>query len=75
MTKGTRPPGRLEPRGRGHYGIRHHPNSKMSVVLKEGKTIEEEKVLAKKRKVQRIVSASLQREDVPLRNPAHTWTW
>jgi len=47
----------------------------MSVVLKEGKTIEEEKALAKKRKVQRIVSASLQREDVPLRNPAHTWTW
>ena len=66
---------RLEVRGRGKMGIRVHPDSRLSVVLKEGKTrvqlLEEERA----RKLKRIVSAGLVREDTPLRNPRSMWTW
>lgn len=75
VTKGPRPPARMEPRGRGHYGFRSHPHSKLCVVLKEGKTIEQQKAEAKKRKLKRIVSAALTREDKPIRNPSPTWGW
>ncbi|KAF9485364.1 ribosomal protein L22 [Pholiota conissans] len=75
VTKGPRPPMRLEPRGRGHYGTRTHFHSKMSVVLKEGKTLEQQKEAARKRKLNRIVSAALVREDKPIRNPSPTWGW
>ena len=75
MTKGPRQHKRLEPRGRGKFGIRVHPESRMSVVLKEGKTrlelLEEDRA----RKLKRIVSAGLVREDKPLRNPSSMWTW
>ncbi|KDR83749.1 hypothetical protein GALMADRAFT_236103 [Galerina marginata CBS 339.88] len=75
VTKGSRPPKRLEPRGRGHYGTRTHPHSKISVILKEGKTLEQEKEAARERKLKRIVSAALVREDKPIRNPSPTWGW
>ncbi|KAH9482641.1 50S ribosomal protein L22 [Psilocybe cubensis] len=75
VTKGPRLPARMEARGRGHYGTRTHPNSKLSVVLKEGKTIEQEKAAARKRKLKKIVSAALVREDKPIRNPSPTWGW
>jgi large subunit ribosomal protein L22 len=75
VTKGKRPPTRIEPRGRGHYGTRSHPRSKLSVVLKEGKTIEEQKAAARKRKLDKIVSASLVRENKPIRNPSLSWAW
>ncbi|KAF8974571.1 ribosomal protein L22/L17, partial [Flammula alnicola] len=75
ITKGPRPPKRVEPRGRGHYGTRTHFHSKMSVVLKEGKTIEQQKEAARKRKLSRIVSAAIVREDKPIRNPSPTWGW
>lgn len=75
VTKGPRLPPRLEARGRGHYGTRTHPNSKISVILKEGKTVEQEKAAARKRKLNKIVSAALVREDKPIRNPSPTWGW
>lgn len=75
MTKGPRGPRTIEPRGRNHYGIRQHPNSKMTVVLREGKTVEEKKAERRQKVLKRIVSAGVTREDVPLRNPAPTWTW
>lgn len=66
---------RLEIKGRSKMGIRVHPDSRLSVVLKEGKTrvqlLEEERA----RKMKRIVSAGLVREDTPLRNPRSTWSW
>lgn len=66
---------RLEIKGRGKIGIRVHPDSRLSVVLKEGKTrvqlLEEERA----RKMKRIVSAGLVREDTPLRNPGSMWSW
>jgi large subunit ribosomal protein L22 len=75
VTKGSKSYKRLEIRGRGKMGIRVHPDSRLSVVLKEGKTrgelLEEERA----RKLKRIVSAGLVREDTPLRNPRSMWTW
>jgi len=75
VTKGPRFPARIEPRGRGHHGTRTHPQSKLSVVLKEGKTVEQQKAEIKKRKLKRIVSAAITREDKPIRNPSPTWGW
>ncbi|KAH9077110.1 ribosomal protein L22/L17 [Lactarius deliciosus] len=75
VTKGPRSHKRMEIKGRCKYGIRVHPDSRMSVVLKEGKAraqlLEEERA----RKLKRIVSAGLVREDKPLRNPGSMWTW
>jgi large subunit ribosomal protein L22 len=75
VTKGPRSHKRLEIKGRGKSGIRVHPDARLSVMLKEGKMraqlLEEERV----RKLKRIVSAGLVREDKPLRNPRSMWTW
>jgi large subunit ribosomal protein L22 len=75
VTKGPRSHKRLEIKGRGKSGIRVHPDARLSVMLKEGKTraqlLEEERV----RKLKRIVSAGLVREDKPLRNARSMWTW
>lgn len=75
VTKGPRGPRKIEPRGRNHFGVRQHPNSKMSVVLQEGKTVEEKKAERRRKILKRIVSAGVTREDVPLRNAAPTWCW
>ncbi|KAJ7129680.1 ribosomal protein L22/L17, partial [Mycena epipterygia] len=61
--------------GRGHRGIREKPSSSLTVVLKEGKTMEQQKADARKRKLSRIVSAAVTREDKPLRNPGPMWAW
>jgi hypothetical protein len=62
---------RLETRGRGKMGIRVHPDARLSVVLKEGKTrkqlLEEERA----RKLKRIVSAGVVREG----SDRKTWRW
>jgi len=75
VTKGPKAHKRLEIKGRGRMGFRVHPDARLSVILKEGKTrgqlLEEERA----RKLKRIVSAGLVREDVPLRNPRGTWSW
>jgi large subunit ribosomal protein L22 len=75
VNKGVQPPKRLEIQGRGHYGFRRSPRSRMTLVLKEGQTLEEKKAAERKRKLSRIISASIVRDDVPLRNPSSTWGW
>lgn len=75
VAKGERQLKRIEPRGRGKHGIRIHPDTKLHVVLKEGKTSEERKAEDRRRKLKRIVSAGMVREDVPLRNPGPAWAW
>ena len=48
----------------------------MHVVLKEGKTVEEKKAEEKKRRLKRVVSASLVREDRPIRVAGSGgWAW
>ncbi|KAK0486957.1 mitochondrial 50S ribosomal protein L22 [Armillaria luteobubalina] len=67
VSKGQHNRKRLEPKGRGHVGL--------SVVLKEGRTLEEQKAKEKAFKLKRIVSAAVTREDKPIRNPGAMWAW
>lgn len=66
---------RMDPKGRGRIGRKHHPSARMSVVLKEGKTHAEILEKERKYKLGRIVGAGLVREDVPIRNPGPGWAW
>ncbi|KDQ64494.1 hypothetical protein JAAARDRAFT_52441 [Jaapia argillacea MUCL 33604] len=75
VTKGPKQLKRIEVRGRAHHGIRVHPDSKLHVVLKEGKTWDERVKAERARKLRRIVCSGLVREDRPLRNPAPMWAW
>ncbi|KAI6047190.1 ribosomal protein L22/L17 [Pisolithus marmoratus] len=75
VTKGENRLKRLEPRGRGKFGIRVHPDSRLHVILRPGKTYDQVKAEQRQRRLKRIVSAGLVREDVPLRNPASFWQW
>ncbi|EGN93048.1 hypothetical protein SERLA73DRAFT_98399 [Serpula lacrymans var. lacrymans S7.3] len=75
VSKGPKSLKRFEPKGRAKYGIRVHPDSRINVVLKEGKTFEEKKKAERERRLKKIVSAGLVREDVPLRNPSASWQW
>ena len=75
VTKGPKQLKRIEPRGRGKFGIRVHPDSRMHVILRPGKTYEQVRTEQRERRLKRIVSAGLVREDVPLRNPASFWQW
>jgi len=75
VTKGPNFHKRLDIKGRGRHGIKVHPEAKLSVVLKEGKTLAELKQKAEARKLKKIVSAGYVREDVPLRNMGPLWSW
>ncbi|KAF8195900.1 ribosomal protein L22/L17 [Mycena galopus ATCC 62051] len=66
---------KLLPQGRGHRGMFTKPSSSLTVVLKEGKTVEQQKAELRKRRLSRIVSAAVTREDKPLRNPGPMWAW
>ena len=66
---------RLEPQGRGRTGIKEHPDSRLNVLLKEGKTAAQLQEEDRKRKLKRIISAGITREDVPIRNPNPAWAW
>ncbi|KAG6814172.1 hypothetical protein H0H92_000848 [Tricholoma furcatifolium] len=75
VSKGPKGQRRLDIKGRGRMGFQTHPNSKLSVVLKEGKTVEEKKLEDRARRIRKIVSAAATREDRPIRNPSPTWGW
>jgi len=75
VTKGENFHKRIDIKGRGRMGIKIHPEAKMSVVLREGKTVAELKKQAEDRKLKRIVSAGYVRESVPLRNMGPMWAW
>ena len=75
VTKGPNQIKRFDMKGRGRAGIRVHPHSRLYVLLKEGKTKEELRTEERQRKLNKIVSAGLVREDVPLRNPGSNWAW
>jgi len=75
VTKGPNVHKRIDIKGRGRFGIKQHPDARMHVILKEGKTKAELMEKERARKLKRIVSAGLVREDVPLRNPGPHWAW
>ncbi|KAI0723170.1 ribosomal protein L22 [Earliella scabrosa] len=75
VTKGPNQIKRYDMKGRGRAGIKVHPHSRLHVLLKEGKTRAELRAEERERKLNRIVSAGLVREDMPLRNPGPMWAW
>ena len=75
MTKGPHQFKRYDMKGRGRAGMKVHPHSRLHVVLKPGKTRAELRAEERERKLSKIVSAGLVREDVPIRNPGSTWAW
>jgi hypothetical protein len=75
VTKGPRSHKRLDIRGRGKYGIKRHPDSRLHVILQEGATWQERANGERAKKLARIRSAGVVREDVPIRNPSPTWGW
>lgn len=67
---------RLDIKGRGRQGIKEHPQARLHVVLREGKTREE--VLEEKRKkmLRSIRSAGVVRENPAWANaPINGWRW
>ncbi|KAJ7638805.1 ribosomal protein L22/L17 [Roridomyces roridus] len=75
VNKGAKRSRKMVAQGRGHRSVRTKPASSLTVVLKEGKTMEQLKAEARKRKLARIVSAAVTREDKPLRNTGPMWAW
>ncbi|CCL99425.1 uncharacterized protein FIBRA_01443 [Fibroporia radiculosa] len=75
VTKGPKVLKRIEPKGRGRMGVREHPDSRLHVILREGKTRVELLEKERARKLKRIISAGITREDVPIRNPGPSWAW
>jgi large subunit ribosomal protein L22 len=75
VTKGENFHERIDIKGRGQFGVGIHPDSKMSVVLKEGNTVAELEKQAEGRKLRRMISAGYVREGVPLRNMGSIWSW
>ncbi|KAI0353534.1 ribosomal protein L22 [Trametes cingulata] len=75
VTKGPHQFKRFDMKGRGRAGIKTHPHSRLHVVLKEGKTRAELRAEEREKKLKRIVSAGIFREDVPIRNPGPAWAW
>jgi large subunit ribosomal protein L22 len=75
VSKGHR--GRKYPdfKGRGRVGIKLRPDSRISVVLKEGKTREEIMKAERERKLRKVVSPGIMREDIPLRKVPYMWAW
>lgn len=65
----------MDVKGRGRTGLKHHPKAKLTVVLKEGKTLEEKTMALRKYRVNKIRSAGYVREDRPIRNPGPMWAW
>ncbi|KZT60725.1 ribosomal protein L22, partial [Calocera cornea HHB12733] len=66
---------RMDIRGRGRFGIKHHPSARMHIVLKEGKTRAEKKEEALRKRIGLVRSAGWYREDVPIRNARPYYVW
>lgn len=47
----------------------------MMIVLKEGKTLDEQKAAEHRYKIRKIVGANAVREDKPIRKPSAMWAW
>ena len=65
----------LDIKGRMRFGVRKKYWARITVVLRKGLTHEQQRQKIRDRKLRRIVSSGLVREDVPLRNPAAAWAW
>lgn len=67
---------RVDIKGRGRMGIKHHQTARIHFLLKEGKTYAEKEEIKKQKVLRRIKSAGLVREDAPLRRKQISgWAW
>ncbi|WWD18936.1 hypothetical protein CI109_103392 [Kwoniella shandongensis] len=67
---------RLDIKGRGKYGIKHHPSARIHVVLKEGKTKAQQYEERFQKDLRKVRSAGVVREDGVLRRKVISgWTW
>ncbi|KAI0036720.1 ribosomal protein L22/L17, partial [Vararia minispora EC-137] len=74
--KGARSLKRVDIKARGRIGIKVHPEARMSVIFKEGKTREQIMKEQREFRVRRAVSSGLMREDIPIRNNVSPqWAW
>ncbi|KAL7423504.1 hypothetical protein Q5752_001084 [Cryptotrichosporon argae] len=75
VSKG-RKEGRVDIKGRGRIGIKHHPTARLHVVLREGKTWEERRETERRRELALVRSAGVVREDGKLRRKVISgWNW
>ncbi|WVR07385.1 hypothetical protein IAU60_004426 [Kwoniella sp. DSM 27419] len=67
---------RLDIKGRGKYGIKHHPSAKIHFVLREGKTVMEKEAERFAKDLRKVRSAGVVREDGVIRRKVVSgWTW
>lgn len=75
VTKG-RKEARIDIKGRGKFGIKHHPSARIHLVIREGLTPSQKEEKQFKRDLGRVKSAGAVREDTPLRRKVVSgWTW
>ncbi|KIJ57100.1 hypothetical protein M422DRAFT_40625 [Sphaerobolus stellatus SS14] len=75
VTKGQKVLKRVDIKGRGRTGIKQHPDSKITVILREGKTVEEKAKLLRERKLKKIKHPGYLKEDKPIVNAASIFAW
>ncbi|WVN90163.1 uncharacterized protein L203_105399 [Cryptococcus depauperatus CBS 7841] len=67
---------RIDIKGRGRYGVKHHPSARIHFILREGKTSAEKQSDRYAKAISKVRSAGLVREDTPLRRKVISgWTW
>lgn len=67
---------RLDIKGRGRMGIKHHPSARVHFLLKEGKTWEQKLADKRKKELSKIKSAGVVREDGKIRRKTVSgWAW
>jgi len=67
---------RIDIKGRGRMGIKHHPSARIHFVLREGKTQAEKNAEQRKKVLGLVRSAGVVREDGKLRRKMnHGWAW
>jgi large subunit ribosomal protein L22 len=67
---------RVDIKGRGRMGIKHHPSARIHFVLREGKTWEQKRAEERKKVLGLVRSAGMVREDGKIRRKMnHAWGW
>ncbi|EJT51450.1 50S ribosomal protein L22 [Trichosporon asahii var. asahii CBS 8904] len=67
---------RLDIKGRGRMGIKHHQSARVHFLLKEGKTYQEKLAERRKKELNKIKSAGVVREDGKIRRKVISgWAW
>lgn len=67
---------RVDPKGRGRMGIKHHGKAKIFFVLKEGKTVAEKEDAKRRKVLSKVRSAGTIREDGKIRRKFNSgWGW